>query len=86
MKLHIRETLKLEAISADTSLLEDCSIHHKAVGDVIEIREQKCTLNELVVNELFAEHFYPFDIEYAYIGGVGCDFAINIYPKGFLKR
>ena len=47
----------------------------------ITIQPQKVTLSDVDMNTLFSDVFYMLDyrIEYAGLGGRGCEFAINIY-------
>ena len=48
----------------------------------VTLYPQKITLDEVSMNELFVEVIYPvFDrvkLEYAWLGGVGCDFSMRL--------
>ena len=50
---------------------------------VMTVAVQKVTLGELVMNELFAEFlgiYFDTKLEYAALGGAGCDFALRVTP------
>jgi hypothetical protein len=48
-----------------------------------KIYAQKITLDEIAMNELFADilTYFQFKIKYAAIGGTGCDMALVITSK-----
>jgi hypothetical protein len=89
MKLYITETLnfKTQEIADSTVqpqeivdyLKEDFTIFAKVLDNgFIEIEQQKVTLDEIKINELFDQVFHIFKIEYACMGGVGCEFNLNV--------
>ena len=87
MKLYITEKLNFKAtnhgdIKEISEFLKGFSIINKIEGDFIFIESQKVNLDEIAMNELFDEIFWIFDIEYACIGGAGCEFAINVKLMG----
>lgn len=50
---------------------------------VMTVAVQKVTLDELAMNELFAEFLgvhFDTKLEYAGLGGAGCDFALRVIP------
>ena len=88
MKVYITEDLifRTQEIADDSvkaqeiiDYLKSFSIRCKIQKDnFIFIEKQKITLNEIDMNELFDEVFNIFDIDYACMGGKGCDFNINV--------
>lgn len=81
MKIIIKDKILVgnENIEYHIELLKYYSIHFEINSDgLIEIGEQKITLDEIDVNELFFEIFYDSKIEYCAIGGKGCEFSISI--------
>lgn len=52
-------------------------------GIEFDIHVQKVTLDEVSMNQLFAEvlRLFDYDIRYAALGGAGCDFAIELTAK-----
>jgi len=88
MKAIIHETLYLKdyglfnGFEAIQKFLNYYHIFNKIQTDGknewIEIEPQKITLDEKAMNELFDEVFHAFDIEYAGLGGAGCDFSIIV--------
>lgn len=50
---------------------------------VMTVAVQKVTLDEFAINHLFAEFlgvFFDIKLEYAGLGGAGCDFALRLTP------
>jgi len=87
MKLYIKEELNFKAtefgdIKEVSDFLKQFTIFHKIKGDFIFIETQKVNLNEIDMNELFDEIFYMFNIEYAGMGGAGCEFSLNVSLLG----
>ena len=83
MIVYIREplTIKIDPESFDDSILKKFTVLFDRIDDEhIEIKYQKCTLNEYSVNELFDTFLSGFAIEYGY-SGVGCDFSISVYSR-----
>jgi len=83
MKLYIKEELNFKAtefgdIETVSEFLKDFVILHKIKGDFIFIETQKVNLNEIDMNELFDGIFHMFSIEYAGMGGAGCEFSLNV--------
>jgi hypothetical protein len=89
MKLYITERLifksqnvaeeEIQAQEIVDYLREDFTIFSKVREDgFIEIEQQKVTLDEFKMNELFDQIFYIFKIEYGYMGGIGCDFNLKV--------
>lgn len=76
MIAYIEEPILAKKI--DEEILNALSIWHNET----EILPQKIRLHELDMNWLFSEVFMgEADIEYAWYGGKGCDFAITIKGK-----
>lgn len=83
MILYIREPLRIEIDPEDfdNSLLKECTVLHKVIDNFVEIKEQKCVLDEVTMNQLFDEILSGFAIKYGYNGGAGCDFSISIFAR-----
>lgn len=71
-----------------TSLLDGFAVHynleHKLGCWLFEIPEQKITLDEHCMNELFYECFnvlLEYRVEYSALGGKGCGFSLCMYQK-----
>lgn len=71
-----------------TSLLDGFAVHynleHKLGYWLFEIPEQKITLDEQDMNELFYECFnvlLDYRVEYSALGGKGCGFSVCMYKK-----
>ena len=70
-----------------TDLLDSFSVHynleHRSDYWLFEIPEQKINLSEQNMNKLFFECLYllEYNLEYAALGGAGCDFALELYSK-----
>jgi hypothetical protein len=45
------------------------------------MKQQKITLDEIKMNELFDEILCNYKMEYGNYGGAGCDFSISITNK-----
>jgi len=87
MKLYIKEELNFKAtdlgdIETVSEFLKDFTIFHTIKDDFIFIETQKVYLNEIDMNELFDGIFHMFSIEYAGMGGAGCEFSINVSLLG----
>ncbi len=77
-----------EEFSEAHTLLDSCSIHHgisisKSKIEFI-IYQQKITLDEFVMNNLFfnvIHRYFDFNLSYGGLGGEGCDFSLSIAKK-----
>lgn len=81
MKAFIDEIIEigLDNKEEQINLLTECGVKFIEVGEgIVKIPVQKITLSEEKMNELFYEVFSDQRISYLSIGGVGCDFAMNI--------
>jgi len=76
MIAYIKEPISVKKM--DEYILDSLGIYHNEN----EILPQKIQLHEQDINWLFSEIFIgEVDIEYAWYGGEGCDFAIDIKRK-----
>ena len=71
-----------------TSMLDGFAVHynleHKFGYCLFEIPEQKITLDEHCMNELFYECLHvllDYRVEYSALGGKGCGFSLCLYQK-----
>ena len=72
MILYIEEVLKIAIDSEnfdDDNILKECSIRYKVQDNFVIIEEQKVTLDEFKMNELFDTGLSGYAIEYGYYGG-----------------
>jgi hypothetical protein len=85
MILYIEEELKIaidtEDFDNNDNILRECSIRYKVQDNFVIIEEQKVTLDEFKMNELFDDGLAGFSIKYGYYGGAGCDFSIRIFAR-----
>lgn len=77
-----------EEFSEVHSLLDSCSIHHGISISETKIEfiiyQQKITLDEFVMNNLFfnvVHRYFDFNLSYGGLGGEGCDFSLRIDKK-----
>ena len=87
MKLYITEELNFkvkdpEEVNGYSDFLKQFTIFHEVKNGSIFIETQKVNLNEKDMNELFDDVFYMFEIEYAGMGGAGCEFSLNVKMIG----
>ena len=82
MILYIRDELKVDIDDIDENyILKEYSIKNRIEGEFVVIEEQKVTLDEFKMNELFDDCLSGFVIEYGYYGGYGCDFSLSIFDR-----
>lgn len=68
----------------DFSELDSFSIHYSFENNNLIIFPQKINLTEINMNSLYNNWFmYNCSIEYAGLGGTGCEFSILIKQKDF---
>lgn len=82
----IEEVYYWKALCSRFSVQAKFSIEDECVK--ITVFVQKCTLDEFAMNELFHEVIDPlfeYEVQYAALGGAGCDFAITIETKKTLN-
>lgn len=60
-----------------------CELSLREDSSSLTIYPQKVTLDEIAMNHLFAAVLseFEYNIEYANLGGKGCDFSISITSK-----
>ena len=63
--------------------LKRCTIYHQIISDYeVQILQQKIVLDEVDTNTFFMHiDRQSYRLEYASLGGVGCDMALNVYPS-----
>jgi len=81
MKAIITKDIIIGNDENDLDLLNMMSVQHKINNDEIIIIPQKIVLDEKDMNWLFSEVFIDCKIEYCWLGGQGCDFAIQISDR-----
>ena len=71
-----------------SELLDSLYVYHTLSVDTSGLRliipVQKLCLYEVDMNTLFydvIDRFFDYDLQYSGLGGVGCDFSIDITPK-----
>lgn len=83
MKIILEEviTLKKEDLPDNyKKTLKDFTIFYNEIKEYIFLEEQKIVLNEQNMNILFDEILNNcVKIEYANLGGRGCDFSLSVY-------
>lgn len=84
MILYIEEILKIKIDLTEydeDNILKRCSIRYKLEDNLIVIEDQKVTVDEFVMNELFDDLLCGFAITYGGYGGAGCDFSLSIFSR-----
>jgi hypothetical protein len=87
MKAYIKENIKCKCQKEDLPFLKECSTIYTLLDTEleekwmceIEIKEQKIVLTEYDMNGIFELFLYDSRIKYKSIGGLGDDFAIDVY-------
>ena len=75
---------EMEALDELCAILKQYTVHHilKKLdnGFTLTIEVQKCTLDEEAMNDLFYNVItnFRYKLEYAALGGKGCDFALHV--------
>ena len=82
MKLLIQTTLRDRYPEQyDKDLLKELGVGFSITPEGLEIPSQKVSLDEVAMNTLFSEYLFYLDgysVEYAKLGGVGCEFCLRI--------
>jgi hypothetical protein len=86
MKLLIEQDFVTEIwpdMKAVVIFLKRCTIYHQSISDSeVKILQQKIVLDEVDINTFFMHiDRQSYRLEYASLGGVGCDMALNVYPS-----
>ena len=78
------EDISEEEIANIAVDLKKICVHYSFMNGVFKILTQKVTLDEVAMNEFMFDilnQYFSVDIEYAALGGAGCDIAFNITNK-----
>ena len=68
-------------------MIRDIGFFYNEIKEYIFLEEQKIVLNEQNMNILFDEILNNcVKIEYANLGGRGCDFSLSIYALSKVKK
>ena len=77
MKAIINQRFNVDINPDSLELIKECGVNYDLIsGGSVQIREQKITLSEFKMNELFQEVFCDINITYSMLGA--SDFTIII--------
>jgi hypothetical protein len=83
LKIKTTKDIDIKALKDLQDLGCEFGIGSKIENNELIIHPQKITLDEISMNYIFSDLliYTDYKIEYGSIGGHGCDFSIDIYPK-----